>query len=337
MKKLLKWLVIILLLISTIFIALNFKTRSDLKKKGYTNLQIQKIYDLNLDTKLVLKYDYCENIDAFFENNLNINLEEFLSKCNEQPEPHEPEDPFITKLKSEKYYIPDNLQRYLSYNDGVKSTSEIVTEVNCNLDKKAYVDISEADITKRHLMLVNKYYYLKETYVPENKTLLTPNQYTTWQSDGYLDDIAYNAFIQMVEEAKEQGYYLMDTSPFRDYELQEYLYNNYVKNNGLVWADKSSARPGHSEHQTGLATDIIKKSSSMYDFKNTEEFKWMSKNAYKYGFILRYPEGKEHLTGYKYEPWHYRYVGVEAAKYIYENDIVFEEYYAYFCEYKNEC
>lgn len=75
----------------------------------------------------------------------------------------------------------------------------------------------------------------------------------------------------------------------------------------------------------------------MYDFENTEEFDWIKNNAHKYGFILRYPEGKEYLTGYKYEPWHYRYVGVDVATYIYEEDIVFEEYYAYFCEYKNAC
>ena len=92
-------------------------------------------------------------------------------------------------------------------------------------------------------------------------------------------------------------------------------------------ADTYSARPGSSEHQTGLAVDI---NAADDWFNNTKEAKWLANNAYKYGFILRYPKGKEYITGYQYESWHYRYVGEKVAKYIYEHDITYEEYYATF-------
>ena len=91
-------------------------------------------------------------------------------------------------------------------------------------------------------------------------------------------------------------------------------------------------RAGYSEHQTGLALDIVTYGASMDTFENTDEFKWLSDNAYKYGFILRYPKGKEKLTGYSYESWHYRYVGKDVAKKIHDLDITYDEYYAYYIE-----
>jgi len=256
---------------------------------------------------------------------------------NQNPnETEEPKDPFVEALEKEKYYIPNKLDRYIAYNDGVKTTKEIVTEVNCNIDKEFYEDTILSDYSKGNLILLNKYYYIDETYKPVNEQTLEVNKYTYW-SGSVLSKDAYDAFTKMIDDAKELGYYLIDTSAYRTYEYQNYLYNKYLQENGLEWTLKSSAKPGHSEHHTGLATDIVKTGVSMYDFESTKEFTWLKENAHKYGFILRYPKGKEYLTGYKYEPWHYRYVGVEAATYIYENDIVFEEYYAYFCEYKNEC
>ena len=92
-------------------------------------------------------------------------------------------------------------------------------------------------------------------------------------------------------------------------------------------ADKYTARPGYSEHQTGLAIDVKDGSGQYAFFKNSDEYKWMKDNAHKYGFILRYPEGKEHITGFSFEAWHYRYVGVDVATFIYENDLTFDEYH----------
>ena len=104
------------------------------------------------------------------------------------------------------------------------------------------------------------------------------------------------------------------------------LYNNYVARDGKTEADTYSARPGHSEHQTALAIDVYNKTKSYLEFENTKEFIWMHENAHKYGFIIRFPKGKEHITGYKYEPWHIRYIGVDHATAIYNQQITLEEY-----------
>lgn len=288
--------------------------------------------------------------------NGNPPVEEKPSDPEKPVEPVDPDEPdtpdvpdvpdnveaaFIEKIKAEKYYIPDRLERYINYKEKNenKSSRDIVQEVNCNIDYEFYTHTRPVDLSKGNLILVNKYYYLSESYTPLNETLLEEGKYSVWD-EAYLSKTTYDAYTNMLDEAREQGYYLIDTSPYRPYDYQSYLYNNYVKNWGKEQADRSSARPGHSEHQTGFASDVIKDDggkTGMYGFKDTKEFTWLKENAHKYGFILRYPEGKEYLTGYKYEPWHYRYVGKDVAKYIYENDIVYEEYYAYFCEYKNEC
>lgn len=249
----------------------------------------------------------------------------------------EPKDPIIEALEKEKYYIPDRLDRYKAYKEknSNKTYKEIVTEVNCDIDRPYYTDIQPADVSKGYLILVNKYYAVDREYKPTGLTSLS-TKYTYW-GDSYLSSYAYDSYIQMLEDGRSLGYQLIDTSNLRTYGEQEYLFNKYTKESGLDWALRYSAKPGHSEHETGLASDIVKQGVSMYDFGTTKEYTWLKENAHKYGFILRYPEGKEYLTGYGYEPWHYRYVGKEAAQYIYENDIVFEEYYAYFCLYKKSC
>ena len=132
----------------------------------------------------------------------------------------------------------------------------------------------------------------------------------------------------MSKKARESNLNIIAMSAYRSYQYQVTLYNNYVKQDGKEEADAYSARPGYSEHQTGLATDVYNQKETYTNFEKTEEFKWMQENAYKFGFILRFPKGKEEETGYQYESWHYRYVGKEAAKYIKENNITFEEYYA---------
>jgi len=342
-NKNLKLIMLIIMVLLIIFIAYNVITKNKLKTKGYNNEQINKFYELSFDINLILDNQYCNKIDEVLNSEYDKkNLESYLKKCNEPKEPEiieKPEvqkDPFVVKLEQEKYYIPDNLERYISYSDGIKTTEEIVRDVNCNIDKDFYTDIKDVDLSNGNLILVNKYYYLGKEYSPKESTKLTQNKYSYWDN-AYLAKDAQEAFTKMVDDAKESGYSLMDTSAYRSYDTQEYLFNKYLKENGVEWTLKSSAKPGHSEHQTGLATDVVKVGVSMYDFGTTKEFNWVKDNAHLYGFILRYPEGKEYLTGYMYEPWHYRYVGKEVAKYIYENDIVFEEYFAYFCEYKKEC
>lgn len=139
-----------------------------------------------------------------------------------------------------------------------------------------------------------------------------------------LDANALAAFNEMAAAASKEGLKLTICSGFRSYDVQKTLYNNYCNRDGKAAADRFSARPGHSEHQTGLAMDINYAGDS---FNNTPEAKWLADNCWKYGFIIRYPEGKESITGYKYESWHVRYLGKDWSKTIYESGLTLEEYF----------
>ena len=144
------------------------------------------------------------------------------------------------------------------------------------------------------------------------------------------EDEVYQKYISMYNAAKKEDLYLIITSAYRDYNFQDQLWNQYAKSQGEEWADSVAARAGHSEHQTGLTLDIVTYNSNMNEFENTDEFKWLQKHAHEYGFIMRYPKDKEDITGYDYESWHYRYVGVETATKIHELGITYDEYYAYY-------
>lgn len=142
---------------------------------------------------------------------------------------------------------------------------------------------------------------------------------------------ARSAFNNMAAAAKKDGINLTAFSTYRSYDYQVGLYNRYVERDGQAAADRYSARPGHSEHQTGLAFDIGEVGQEQHfassSFANTKGGKWLAKNAHNYGFILRYPQGKEGITGYMYESWHYRYVGNDLAKKIYNQNTTLEEYF----------
>lgn len=190
------------------------------------------------------------------------------------------------------------------------------------LDNNFYKDIKTANVNN-YDFIVNKNYILKEDYVPNDLEKIDTNYAC---ENKYLRKIAKNSFENMAKKAKEEGYNIIATSAYRSYNYQKKLYNNYVKDKGFYYADMASARAGHSEHQTGLAVDVADLSLDYDNFENTKEFNWMIKNAHKYGFILRYPKAKFHITGFKYEPWHYRYVGKKIAKEIYKNNLTLEEY-----------
>lgn len=154
------------------------------------------------------------------------------------------------------------------------------------------------------ILLVNKKHALPKTYGGEDTTALS-------------------ALQQLQAGAQKAGYAMPRLSGYRSYEYQESLYNYYVSLDGQALADTYSARPGHSEHQSGLAFDVGKLDN---DFGYTPAGKWLTAHCADYGFILRYPLGKEAITGYQYEPWHVRYVGVDVAKEIMSSNLTLEEY-----------
>ena len=160
-----------------------------------------------------------------------------------------------------------------------------------------------------------------------NKTYALPANYNPGG-----DAQANNALNEMINAAKTEGVVLRMISGFRSYSTQNTLYNNYVARDGKAEADRYSARPGHSEHQTGLAFDL---NSLDQSFENTKEGKWLAENCWKYGFIIRYPKGKESVTGYMFEPWHVRYLGKEVAKKVYESGKCLEEYLGITSVYEN--
>jgi len=161
-------------------------------------------------------------------------------------------------------------------------------------------------------LIVNKSYPLTDSFVPINpNTSITSNRCITC-----IDKDAYQAWLSMQSDAAALGLNLIIASGYRSFQYQKGLYENYVKKDSKALADTYSARPGHSEHQTGLSFDLNPVNDS---FAATPQGKWINEHAYLYGFIVRYPKDKTDETGFKYEPWHLRYVGLELAKALFDN------------------
>lgn len=180
------------------------------------------------------------------------------------------------------------------------------------------------------LVLVNKKYSLSSEYVPDN--LVVPK--ISFSFEGYnpkkqmRKDAAF-AIEELFNKANEDNIKLFAVSGYRSYDRQESIFTSKVMKIGIQSANQFSAKPGESEHQTGLSMDVTSPSVGYYlsqKFGETKEGKWLKENAADYGFIIRYPKGKTYITGYQYEPWHIRYVGKNAAKYISNNNITLEEY-----------
>lgn len=292
----------------------------------YKDIDYLKIFELINNEEFEEKYidKYIEYLKKF--NNVNG----IVKYVNEYPDSDKEIDDTTLYFVGEKYFIVDFLDRYLNYYDKHKDLSykEIVTRVNSNLDYEFYTDSKSADLSKGMYTLVNKFYYLDKDYVPDD---LVNVDGIYARDSAKLKKDAYENFTKMADDMRELGMTIKVTTGYRSYSFQSTLYNNYVRADGVKNADTYSARPGYSEHQLGYSADLTNaKGVSFDEFENTEEYKWLKENAHKYGFLLRYPKEKQYITGYVFEAWHYRYVGIDIATYIYENDLTYEEYYAYF-------
>ena len=171
-------------------------------------------------------------------------------------------------------------------------------------------------------IIVNKKYGLPYDYIPTDLVEIDKE----YSIKGLAKKDACKAFIKMAKEASKLNLFIINESAYRSYNRQKELFDIEYNNKGTD-ALKSIAIPGYSEHQTGLAFDICTKTHNMYEIENTEEFIWLCKHAHEYGFILRYPKDKEDITGYIYEPWHFRYLGINLAKKVYESNLTYDEYY----------
>ncbi len=228
------------------------------------------------------------------------------------------------------FYKAENKERYLKYQNQHPELEEIdvITRVNLNLDQPFYTNTKEADNLQSSSLLVSKYRYLKEDYIPKDLEEIS----SCVEGTRLLVKDARIHFEKLCESATKENMKIRAISSYRSYAYQKKLYNNYVQKDGVELADTYSARPGFSEHQTGLVVDIDNYKTDYNHFETTKEFTWMQENAYKYGFILRYPKGKEEITGYDYEAWHYRYVGVDIATAIHNTNLTLDEYYVRFLE-----
>ena len=195
----------------------------------------------------------------------------------------------------------------------------------CSIDSNNKGQVIKVEqLNNYKYILVNKKNKLNKDFKPNN--LVDVKKCS--EGNFYLEEETAEAYQQMCLDTIKAGLNISITSAYRSYNEQIKLYNEYLKLYGKDYVDKYVAVAGYSEHQTGLAIDL--KSLDYENFKYSKEYLWVKENSHNYGFIVRYPDGKEKITGYNAEEWHIRYVGKEAAKYIYENDITFEEYYNLF-------
>lgn len=250
---------------------------------------------------------------------------------------------FIPNFLNTKYFMFKNLNNYL---DQVITKDEdffkyhgtegydydnIVALVNTHRDQDYYSLDLKTDFSKNYGILANKYYSLGIDYEPDDLVNIDIKYY--YGDAKKIRSEVYDAFIEMWNAAYNEGIYLIVISAYRSALHQEEVYNEYKENKGTKYADSIAARAGYSEHQTGLSLDIYSKEcTSQATFHESNTYQWLINNSYKYGFILRYPKDKQNITGYNYESWHYRYLGVDLAKKVYESGLTYDEYYAYYME-----
>lgn len=234
----------------------------------------------------------------------------------------------VSKYAGVSYFLESKLNAYEVYAAAHPDfdVAKVVTYVNIGLDNEFYSNTKVIENPADMLVLCNKYNSLPEEYVPSDLVDITAANAAAGGLK--LRKEAAEAFDRLCAGAKEAGYSIYGASAYRSYSYQRSLYNNYAASDGAAKADTYSARPGFSEHQTGLAVDV-KNATTVYDnFGSTREYQWAKDNIQKYGFIIRYLPSTIDITGYKSEEWHFRYVGVETATAVYNSGSTFDEYCA---------
>lgn len=294
-------------------------------------LVIGTIFGINL-YKYYTSYEYKLNKVGYSEKEINQILK-LDKKYIEYAINNKYEDDFIPLVK-EKWFIWKNYDKYIKYIDKIYKNkkvdySSVVSLVNVGANNKAYTNTKMADMKKGYAILVNKYTSLPDKYAPDD--IVEMSNWYAYAGNSIRKDV-YSAFKEMSDAAKKDKITLIVNSSYRDYNSQKEIYDEYEDKKGQDYADKYAARPNYSEHQTGLSLDIFTPGANMNTFENTDAFKWLNENCYKYGFILRYPKDKETITGYNYESWHYRYVGKDLALKVYKSGLTYDEYYAYYLD-----
>ena len=293
----------------TLDVALNSNNFNEHYANDYQNINYVEVDNFIEKINTFLNNNYnSEEINAIFKNLNSQNIEKLLDS---------------NKIDLKPFYYIKNFEvnkipRYESYQQIHNcSLEEAVLKVNIGLDHDFYTQIEEIENSNEYTVLVNKYHSLG-TYAPSDLKSLS------YDSRYQLRSKAADAFEEFVSAAKLDNVYIRPYSAYRSYETQVSLYNRYVARDGVKEADTYSARPGHSEHQTGLAVDVW---SEGYNEIKESDAQWLQDNSYKYGFIIRYTKENMPITGYIEEPWHLRYLGIDIAKDVVDKNLTYDEYY----------
>lgn len=239
----------------------------------------------------------------------------------------------VPQLLKAKYFLLKNYDKYLSYyeKDASRTIDDIVAIVNVGANEEWYSNMTLTDISSKNVMLVNKFHKLSDDYEPTDiKKFSSTYAYGTVSAETEC----YDAFIKMANDARKENVILVLSSGYRSKASQEKTYDDMAKAKGIEYADSYAARPRSSEHETGLALDILSNGKYIYtsNFHESDAYRWLAEHAHEYGFILRYPDEKQYITGYSPESWHYRYLGVDLATKVKKEGITYDEYYAYYLD-----
>ena len=244
--------------------------------------------------------------------------------------------PYLSSAAGDDYKPPNNNMATDVYNDETKEDIVWFDTEESQKGESSKYKTNKKMVAKNYdsiKVLVNKQIFLPDGYEP--KDLVIPNVAFSFSGNHekkLLREEAARALEALFEASIQEGLRLVAVSGYRSYERQYTIFTSNVRKNGLENTLNVSAMPGSSEHQTGLSMDVSTRAVSYLlreSFGQTPEGIWLAENAHKYGYIIRYPLGKERVTGYSYEPWHIRYVGKELATHLYENGLTLEEYYEF--------
>lgn len=286
--------------------------------KKYPKIALnQKLKNFTDYANQLLKKGYnVEETSAILRSGTDTSIPEFLKR--------EKEEDTLDMLQYEWAKL-ENYDRYLAYQlESREDEENTVTYVNIGLDRPFYEN--PIIVTEYHpTMLVDHYRKLNEDFVPDQLTSIDSKYLKDKTAKELITKMTLNAYLKMYEAAKKEGLEILVNSAYRSYEDQQAVCDTYQEAYGSAYVEKYVAKPGFSEHQTGLCFDLASATSNI--FAESAEYQWMLNHAHEYGFILRFPKGREDVTGYRAEPWHYRYVGKEVATKMVEEDLTLDEYY----------